>query len=114
MESTGLSRVPCGKAAGFCAFGRVDIPERQAQHGPTEPLLTGTLEEREHGLVDPVVHAINRHLVDRYLAPFFGSMCVAEITRGDVRRWFDSMSATPGNANGTLLVLSVIVRRAEL
>ena len=30
------------------------------------------MEEREHGLVDPVVHAINRHLVDRYLVPFFG------------------------------------------
>ena len=46
--------------------------------------------------------------------PFFGTMRIAEIDRADVRRWFDSMSGTPGNANRTLPVLSVMMRQAEL
>ena len=56
----------------------------------------------------------NRRLIDRYLVPFFGTMRVADIARADVRRWFDSMSGTPGNANRTLSVLSVMMRQAEL
>ena len=36
------------------------------------------------------------------------------IDRADVQRWFDSMSGTPGNANRTLPVLSVMMRQAEL
>ena len=56
----------------------------------------------------------NRHLIDRHLVPFFGTMPVAEIARADVQRWFDSMSATPGNANRALPVLSVMMRQAEL
>ena len=56
----------------------------------------------------------NRHLIDRYLVPFFGTMPVAEIARADVQRWFDSMSATPGAANRALPVLSVMMRQAEL
>ena len=50
----------------------------------------------------------------RYLLPFFGQMRVADIERADVQRWFDSMSGTPGNANRTLPVLSVMMRQAEL
>ena len=56
----------------------------------------------------------NRRLIDRYLVPFFGTMRVADIARADVRRWFDSMNGTPGNANRTLSVLSVMMRQAEL
>ena len=56
----------------------------------------------------------NRHLLDRYLVPFFGAMYVARIGRADVRRWFDSLSACPGSANRTLPVLSVMMRQAEL
>ncbi|MCY4480569.1 MAG: site-specific integrase [Rhodospirillales bacterium] len=56
----------------------------------------------------------NRHLIDRHLVPFFGTMPVAEIARADVQRWFDSMSATPGTANRALPVLSVMMRQAEL
>ena len=33
----------------------------------------------------------NRHLIDRYLIPFFGAMPVSKIGRADVRRWFDSI-----------------------
>ena len=50
----------------------------------------------------------------RYLMPFFGGMRVADIGRAHVRCWFDSMSGTPGNANRTLPVLSVMMRQAEL
>ena len=56
----------------------------------------------------------NRHLIDRYLIPFFGEIPVSEIGRTDVRRWFDSMSGTPGSANRALPVLSVMMRQAEL
>ena len=55
----------------------------------------------------------NAHLIDRYLVPFFGDMRVAKIDRADLRRWFDSLSGTPGNANRTLPVLSVMMRQAE-
>ena len=53
-------------------------------------------------------------MIDRYLLPFFGTMRVAEIARDDVRRWFDSTSGTPGNANRTLPALSVMMRQAQL
>ncbi|MDE0453707.1 MAG: tyrosine-type recombinase/integrase [Gammaproteobacteria bacterium] len=56
----------------------------------------------------------NRHLLERYLVPFFGAMHVARIGRADVRRWFDSLSGSPGSANRTLPVLSVMLRQAEL
>lgn len=56
----------------------------------------------------------NAHLIDRHLLPFFGALQVSEIDRAAVRRWFDSMSGTPGNANRTLPVLSVMMRQAEL
>ena len=56
----------------------------------------------------------NRQMIARYLLPFFGETRVAEIDRAAVRRWFDSLSGTPGNANRTLPVLSVMMRQAEL
>ena len=56
----------------------------------------------------------NGDLLARYILPFFGAMRVADITRADVQRWFDSMSATPGNANRALPVLSVMLTQAEL
>ncbi len=58
----------------------------------------------------PSTRECNRHLIARYLMPFFGTMRVAGIARADLRRWFDSMSGTPGNANRTLPVLSVMMR----
>ncbi len=62
----------------------------------------------------PSTRTGNAHLIDRYLVPFFGAMRVPQIGRADVRRWFDAMSGTPGNANRTLPVLSVMMRQAEL
>ena len=62
----------------------------------------------------PATRESNRHLLRRYLLPFFGHLRVADIAPADVRRWFDSMSATPTNANRTLPVLSVMMTQAEL
>ena len=62
----------------------------------------------------PVTRKSYRDLLGRYILPFFGGMRVVEITRADVRRWFDSMSGIPGNANRTLSVLSVMMTQAEL
>ncbi len=83
----------------------------------TGPLFADFVEEfmrRQGRRWKPSTREGNAHLVDRYLLPFFGAMRVAEIDRADVRRWFDSMSGTPGNANRTLPVLSVMMRQAEL
>ena len=68
-------------------------------------------DERQHG---PVFRDFAGEFMRRYLVPVFGAMRVAHIARPDVARWFDSMSATPGNANRALPVLSVMLRQAEL
>ncbi len=62
----------------------------------------------------PSTKKANAHLIERRLPPFFGAMPVAKIDRANVRRWFDSLSGTPGSANRTLPVLSVMMRQAEL
>lgn len=62
----------------------------------------------------PSTQESNRHFLDRYILPFFADMRVGDIARPDVRRWFDSMSPTPGNANRSLPVLSVMMTQAEL
>ena len=83
----------------------------------TGPLFADFVQEfmrRQGRRWKPSTRASNSHLIDRYLVPFFGTMRVAEIDRVDVRRWFDSLSGTPGNANRTLPVLSVMMRQAEL
>ena len=83
----------------------------------TAPLFADFVHEfmrRQGRRWKPSTRESNAHLIDRYLMPFFGTMRIAEIDRADVRRWFDSMSGTPGNANRTLPVLSVIMRQAEL
>ena len=53
-------------------------------------------------------------MLRRYILPFFGDMRFADIARADVQRLFDSMSATPGNANRTLPVPFVMMKPAEL
>ena len=91
------------------------IAAAKAEH-QTDPLFADFVEEfmrRQWRRWKPSTRESNRHLIDRYLVPFFGAMRVAEIDRADVRRWSDSMSGTPSNANRTLPVLSVMMRQAE-
>ena len=56
----------------------------------------------------------NRQMIRNYILPFFGAVRVADIDRAAVRRWFDSMSGMPGNANRTLPMLSVMMTQTEL
>ena len=56
----------------------------------------------------------NRSVLKNQLLPFFGSMRVADISRADVQRWFDSLAGSPANANRALPVLSVMLTQAEL
>lgn len=62
----------------------------------------------------PATRKYNRYMVKNHLLPWFGHLRTAEITRADVKRWFDSLSGTPGNANRTLPLLSAMMRHAEL
>ena len=83
----------------------------------TGPLFADFADEfmrRQARRWKPFTRENNRLMVRNYLLPFFGAMRVSEIARADVRRWFDAMSGTPGNANRTLPVLSVMMRQAEL
>ncbi len=92
------------------------VAAAKAEHasGPRFAEFDKEFERRQARRWKPATRAANRHLVERYLLPFFGAMSVAQITRADVRRWFDALSGTPGNANRTLPVLSVMMRQAEL
>ena len=83
----------------------------------TGPLFADFADEfmrRQARRWKPSTRENNRPMIRNYLLPFFGTTRVAEIARADVRRWFDAMSGTPGNANRTLPVLSVMMRQAEL
>ena len=62
----------------------------------------------------PATRASNRSALSNHILPFFGAMRVKDVSRADVRRWFDSMSGAPGNANRALPVLSVMMTQAEL
>ena len=97
------------KAADAVAAARTD---REA--GPLFADYVTEFMRRQGRRWKPSTRKGNAQMIDRYLLPFFGAMRVAEIDRAAVRRWFDSMSGTPGNANRTLPVLSVMMRQAEL
>ena len=81
------------------------------------PLFRDFAEEfmrRQSRRWKPRTQETNRHFLNRYILPFFADMRVGDIHPADVRRWFDSMSATPGTANRSLPVLSVMMTQAEL
>ena len=86
----------------------------EREHGPLFRDFAGEFIRRHARRWKPATREGNALLLRRYLVPFFGAMRVANIARADVARWFDSMSATPGNANRALPVLSVMMRQAEL
>ena len=91
--------------------------EAASEERETGPLMRDFAEEflrRQGRRWKPATREGNRYLIERHILPFFGSMPVAAIARADVRRWFASLNGTPGNANRTLPVLSVMMRQAEL
>ncbi len=92
------------------AVAAIEAARTERETGP----LFAEFMRRQGRRWKPSTREGNVRLIDRYLVPFFGTMRVADIARADVRRWFDSLSGTPGNANLTLPVLSVMLRQAEL
>ena len=96
------------------ALAAIAATNAERQAGPLFADFVQEFMRRQGRRWKPSTREGNRHLIDRHLIPFFGNMRVPEVDRADVRRWFDSMSGTPGNANRTLPVLSVMMRQAEL
>ena len=62
----------------------------------------------------PATRESNRFSLNNQILPFFADMRLADIDRADVARWFDSLSASPGNAYRALPVLSFMLTQAEL
>ena len=96
------------------ALAAIEATKAERQAGPLFADFVQEFIRRQGRRWKPSTREGNRHLIDRHLIPFFGNMRVPEVDRADVRRWFDSLSGTPGNANRTLPVLSVMMRQAEL
>ncbi len=96
------------------ALAAIDAAKTGRETGPLFADFVKEFMRRQARRWKPSTKKGNAHLIDRYLLPFFGKMRISQIDRTAVRRWFDSMSGTPGNANRTLPVLSVMLRQAEL
>ncbi len=114
----GGGRLPLGKGGELTAAQAREkalaaLDEAKSGRGPLFADFAGEFMRGQGRRWKPATREGNRHLLVRYLLPFFGAMSVADIARADVVRWFDSMSATPANANRALPVLSVMMREAE-
>ena len=96
------------------ALAAIAAAKAERETGPLFADFADEFMRRQARRWKPSTRENNRLMVRNYLLPFFGATRVAEIARPDVRRWFDAMSGTPGNANRTLPVLSVMMRQAEL
>ena len=96
------------------ALAELDAAKTDRVNGPLFRDYTEEFMRRQARRWKPSTQENNRHLLKRYLLPFFGDLRVADIAAADVRRWFDSMSATPATANRALPVLSVMMTQAEL
>ncbi len=96
------------------AVAAIAAAKAERETGPRFADFADEFMRRQARRWKPSTRKGNRHLLNRYLLPFFGAMHVAKIGRADVRRWFDSLSATPASANRALPVLSVMMRQAEL
>ena len=96
------------------ALAAIAAAKAERETGPLFADFADEFMRRQARRWKPSTRENNRLMIRNYLLPFFGAMRVAEIARADVRRWFDAMSGTPGNANRTLPVLSVMMRQAEL
>ena len=96
------------------AAAAIEAAATEREHGRLFCDFSDEFMRRHARRWKPSTREGNALLLRRYLVPFFGGMRVADVARADVRRWFDSMSGTPGNANRALPVLSVMMRQAEL
>lgn len=62
----------------------------------------------------PGTVTVNRCYLRNQILPWFRDRPIADITRGEVRRWFASQHRTPAAADRALPVLSVILGQAEI
>ena len=96
------------------AVAQLDAAKTDRVNGPLFRDYAEEFMRRQARRWKPATQENNRHLLKRYILPFFGNLRMADIAPADVRRWFDSMSATPATANRALPVLSVMMTQAEL
>ena len=121
VRRTGSENVILGKAGMITAAEarrrattELDTAKTDRVNGPLFQDHAEHFMRRQARRWKPATQKNNRHLLNRYILPFFGDLRVADIAPADVQRWFDSMSATPANANRALPVLSVMMIQAEL
>ena len=114
VRETGSQNVILGKAGKIAAaearrqaVAALEAAKTDRVNGPLFRDHAEHFMRRQARRWKPSTQENNRHLLNRYILPFFGDLRVADIAPADVRRWFDSMSATPANANRALPVLSV-------
>ena len=62
----------------------------------------------------PRTMKVNRGYLRNQILPCFAGRQIADITRGDVQRWFASLHSTPVAADRSAPILSVILRQAEV
>ena len=61
----------------------------------------------------PRTLAVNKIYLRRQILPFFEGRPIGAIAHQDVQAWFRSLRTTPGAANRSVPILSVIMRQAE-
>ena len=117
----GAVNVPLGAAAELTvtearkkAIAEIEAAKAERETGPLFRDFADEFMRRQSRRWKPATRVSNSSALGNHILPFFGAMRVEDITRADVRRWFDSMSGTPGNANRSLPVLSVMMTQAEL
>ena len=62
----------------------------------------------------PATQANSAYIVRKHILPAFGHLTMDAISVEHVRDWFASLAATPGSANRSMLVLSTMMRMAEV
>ena len=96
------------------AVAEIEAAKIERKAGPLMRDLADEFIRRRASRWKPSTRKSNLHLLRRTILPCLGGMRVAEVSRADVQRWFDSLSGTPGVANRALPVLSVMMTAAEL
>jgi integrase len=87
-------------------------PDKSGEKVKFKPLAELTFSRYERQW-KPSTMRINGYYLKNQILPFFGDMIVADITKSDVKRWFDGLSHIKTTANRALPVLSTIFREAE-
>ena len=96
------------------AIAAIEAAKVERETGTLFRDFGGEFLRRQSRRWKPATRQSNGSVLKNQLLPFFGAMCVADISHADVQRWFDSLSGSPATANRALPVLSVMLTQAEL